>query len=321
MFTHFLQTKEWQACEQSEGHQTFFEKSDNFSYLAIKKTTKVGSYLFVPYGPSLKASEKDTSLAEKSFQEALKSLISLAKHENCVFIRLEPTEQLGADFMHKHGLIKTKDIDPADTWMLDLTPDKEELLHGMSQGTRTRYNQFPKKGLSIETTKDPERISELTRLQHKLAGEKGLTPYEEAHLKAELSQPFATLYLVHYTDPDDNQDKIISASLFFDDKNNATRFYMQSATDSTYKKLPATAGLLSTAIFDAKENGMKLFDFWGIAPEGAPENHPWAGFTAFKQSFGGFAKHYTGTYDFVLNKQKYGVYKILRKVNRKLRKI
>lgn len=320
MFTHFLQTKTWQACEELEGHKTFYKESENYTYLAIKKPTKVGSYLFVPYGPSIKAAEGPTQ-AEKSFQEALESLVSLARQESCVFIRLEPTEPLNANFLQKQGLIKTKDIDPADTWLLDLTPSREDLLHGMSQGTRTRYNQFSKKGLSIETTKDPERISELTRLQHKLAGEKGISPYEEAHLKAELSQPFSTLYLVHYTDPEDNKDKIIAASLFFDDEKNSTRFYMQSAADSTYKKLPATAGLLSTAIFDAKEKSLKFFDFWGIAPEGAPEDHPWAGFTVFKKSFGGFAKSYSGTYDFVLNKQKYNLYKVLRKLNRKIRKI
>ena len=62
---------------------------------------------------------------------------------------------------------------------------------------------------------------------------------------------------------------------------------MQSAADIDYKKFPATVALLTTALFDAKEQGIKYFDFWGIAPEGAPDSHPWKGFTRFKQSFGG----------------------------------
>ena len=100
-----------------------------------------------------------------------------------------------------------------------------------------------------------------------------------------------------------------------------TRYYMQSAADYEYRKLPATVALLTSAIFDAKEKGLKLFDFWGIAPEGAPENHPWAGFTAFKKSFGGYEVDYCGTYDLVISSTKYRLYKALRKVNRIRRKI
>ena len=321
MYKHFLQSSAWAELEKSEGHQVFQESTENFSYLAVKKDTKVGPYLFVPYGPSLKSNETDTTVAEKSFLKALESFTSLAKRENCIFTRIEPTVALDAKFLSKNGFIKAKDIEPAHTWILDLTPTKEDLLHGIAQGTRTRYNQFAKRNLSIEITKEPSKITELTRLQHKLASEKGITPYEEAHLKAELSQPFASLYLVHYNDPEDNTDKIISASLFFDDLDNSTRFYMQSATDSDYKKLPATAGLLCNSIFDAKEKGLKYFDFWGIAPDNAPADHPWAGFTQFKKSFGGFARTYSGTWDLPLNKVKYSFYKKLRIVNRRLHKL
>ena len=37
---------------------------------------------------------------------------------------------------------------------------------------------------------------------------------------------------------------------------------------------------------DAKEKGLKHVDLWGVAPEDQPD-HKWAGFTAFKKSFGG----------------------------------
>ena len=84
---------------------------------------------------------------------------------------------------------------------------------------------------------------------------------------------------------------------------------------------PATVGLLTSAIFDAKEKGLKYFDFWGIAPANAPKDHPWAGFTKFKKSFGGFPVEYAGTYDIVLNPTKYRLYNLARKANRLIRKI
>lgn len=323
MYKHFLQSSAWKAFQESEGKQVFEVSETDFSFLAVLEHAKIGDYLYVPYGPSL--AEKAPKIALK---HALTALKSLASSKNCFFVRIEPTAPFPADFLKSLGLSPSKELNPARTWLLDLSPSKEELLSGMSQGTRTRHNQFPKKGLSVEVSKNPSDITHLIRLQHKLAHEKGINTFSDSYLKNELAQPFASLYLVRYTPVSENpqktsstSSKVISASLFFDDLENKTRFYMQSATDSDYKKLPATVGLLTASIFDAKEKGLKFFDFWGIAPENAPPTHPWVGFTAFKKSFGGFARDYSGTFDLALDKKKYALYKSLRSLNLRLRKL
>ena len=320
MFKHFLQSTAWEAYEQSAGHKTFRKSTPDYEYMAIKTPIKLGSYLSVPYGPSVKSSKTDPAVAQKSFQKAIESLVSLARHEHCIFIRVEPTEPFTANYMASQKLQKTKDIEPAHTWLLDLTPSKEDLVLGFSHGTRLGHNQFPRKNLSVEISHNPNDIKHLVRLQQALAKRKGIAAYEESHLKKELEQPFASLYLVHLKNPETQSDKIVAASLFFDDTENSTRFYMQSASDPTYKNLPTTVGLLCNSLFDAKEKGLKYFDFWGIAPEDAPANHPWAGFTRFKKSFGGFARNYSGTWDLPLNKTKYSLYKKLRIVNQRLHK-
>ena len=306
------QTKEWEKLQNSLGEETFFVKEKTYHFLAILKKTKFGNYLYLPYGPVL----KDKSAAKM----ALKALESLAKEKDVTFIRIEPQSPENASYLLKQpNIVKSKDLNPAHTWVLDLSPEKADLISGFSQGTRTRYNQFPKKGLTVEVTKDTEKIKDLVRLQHQVAKDKGINTFSENYLKSELEQDFASLYLVHYTVPETNEDKIIAASLFFD--YDGTRYYMQSASDYTYRKLPATVALLTTALFDAKEKGMKFFDFWGIAPDGAPKDHPWAGFPEFKKSFGGFAVEYCGTYDLVLNKTKYRIYNLARKANRIKRKL
>lgn len=316
MFRHFLQSHAWETFEQSLGHRTFRQASANFEYLAIQKPTRLGSYLFIPYGPSL-----STKAPEKSLQEALESLVSLAKAQKAIFIRLEPAHAFSPQILAHMGLVKTKDIDPARTWRLRLdNKSKEDLILGFSHGTRLGHNQFPRKHLSVEVSHDPKDIQHLVRLQTALAKAKGITAYDQSYLEHELRQPFASLYLVHLQTPETGEDRIVAASLFFDDQANSTRYYMQSASDPSVKNLPTTVGLLCQSIFDAKEKGLKYFDFWGIAPENAPQSHPWAGFTRFKKSFGGSALDYSGTYDLVLNKKKYKLYKILRKINRNLRK-
>lgn len=308
-----LQSHEWEKLQADLGEETVFEATDSYTFLGIVKHTRFGSYLYLPYGPYLRDKNAAYTCAE--------ALQSLSKAKNLIFARIEPQNAENAEFLlNSPNCVKTKDLNPKDTWILDLTPEKSALLTGFSQGTRTRYNQFTKKGLSVEVSKNPDDIHFLVDLQHKLAHQKKIGTFSENYLKTELEQPFASLYLVKYS-PDDisSEQKIIAASLFFD--YNDTRFYMQSAADSDYKKLPATVALLSTAIFDAKAKGLKKFDFWGIAPENAPKNHPWAGFTAFKKSFGGYPVSYAGTHDLIFQPKRYKLYNLARKANRALRKL
>ena len=96
---------------------------------------------------------------------------------------------------------------------------------------------------------------------------------------------------------------------------------MQSASDYNFRKLPATYAIINEAIKDAKKKNLKKLDFWGIAPDGAPKPHPWAGFTSFKKSFGGEEQKYAGTYDLIFKPQKYKLYQNFRKLNRAIRKL
>ncbi len=333
------QTKKWRKLQNDLGENTIFIEENDYTILAIEKQTKFGTYLYLPYGPALHPaakSEKSGRNSKKSpkyakidaaptpaqlknaAKAAYQALEKLAKQKNITFIRIEPQAAETANYWaNLPNSKKTKDLSPKETWVLDLTPDKADILHGFSQGTRTRYNQFAKKGLSVTSTKGPAEIKHLVTLQHKLAKIKKIGTFSEKYLRTELEQDFATLYLVHY------EKKIIAASLFFDYGD--TRFYMQSAADSDYKKLPGTVALLTTALFDAKEKGLKKFDFWGIAPTDAsgnmPKNHPWAGFTTFKKSFGGYEVDYCGTYDLVFKPVQYQFYQLARRGNRFLRKL
>ncbi len=303
------QDRIWQKLQQDLGEESFFEQGTDYHFLAIKKHTPIGNYLYLPYGPVAKT--------PTAFKNSLKALNDLAKQQNAIFIRIEPQNPDYKQYLPKN-IQKSKDLNPKDTWVLDLTPDKSTILTNFSQGTRTRYNTFAKKGLIVEKTTDTSAIHYLVDLQKRLYKTKNLNSFSEHYLKTELEQPFATLYLVKYQKPENvepditlpQDGQIIAASLFFD--YSGTRYYMQSAADNRYKKLPATVALLSTAIFDAKDQGIEFFDFWGIAPEEASEDHPWYGFTKFKKSFGGHEVHYVGTYDIIINSLKYKLYQDTR---------
>ena len=304
------QSKEWQVFQEDLGEKSFLIKKANYQYLAILKTTPVGNYLYCPYGPI--ASDA------LSFKSAIKSLERLADEHQALFIRVEPFEEKHAKCLPK-STQKSTDLNPKETWLLDLTGNDDVLKQKLPSRLLRYYKQAQKKGITIKTSHNPDDAHYLLDLQKALAKEKGINTFSEEYYKTQISQPFSTLYLLEYTNPEEKKkNEIIAAGLVFDDKD--TRYNLQGAQTEEGRKLHATGILTIQLILDAKEKGLKTFDFWGIAPEGAPKNHPWAGFTNFKKTFGGYEFEHAGTYDIVLKPVKYKLYQLTRKLNRLIRK-
>ena len=350
----------WKSLQDDLGETSFLVSEADYHFLAILKSTPVGKYLYLPYGPVAKD--------QSSFNDALQSLNALASSNHAIFIRTEP-QNIGLDL--PSAAQKTKDLNPAETWVLDL-PGKQpadyhagdlytdtdalpaELKSKLPSRLLRYYRGAGKKGITIEMSHNPADIHYLLDLQKALGAEKGISTFSESYLQTELKQPFATLYLVRYSGElskdvhprplRDNgsapseaspmtmgrgervaeesslttrNNRIIAAGLVFDDS--TTRYNLQGAQTDEGRRLHATGILTIQLILDAYAKGLKVFDFWGIAPDGAPADHPWAGFTAFKKTFAGREVKYRGTHDLVLSPVKYKLYKSLRSVNRKIK--
>lgn len=310
MNTPITQSKAWQELQNSLGEVSFREEGDGYIYLAILKEAKMVKYLYLPYGPVTKD--------RKGFENALKSLKGLAQRNDATFIRIEPQDPEIAQCL-PNGTAKSQDLNPKETWVLDLKGTDEELKRKLPSRLLRYYRNMEKNSISIKTSNNPEDIKYLTKLQNTLAKEKGINTFSEKYLKTELAQPFSTLYYVKHKNQETGKEDIVAAGLVFDDK--TTRYNLQGAQNDTGRKLHATGILTIQLILDAKDKGLETFDFWGIAPDGAPKDHPWAGFTNFKKTFAGYEVQYAGTYDVILDSTKYKLYQVLRKVNKWVRKI
>lgn len=311
------QSREWQQLQEDLKETSFFEKTDDFQYLAILKTTPVGNYLYCPYGPI--ADDKS------GLKKALKSLKALAKERRAIFIRIEPQLKLTRESLQSLASSldlsakKSKDLSPAETWILNLPHvtienplESGELKAILPSRLLRYYKNHQKSGLTIKTSKNPADIAHLLTLQKALASQKNISTFSSHYLETELKQPFATLYLVNYQNPETKKSEIVAAGLVFDDQN--TRYNLQGAQSEQGRKLHATGILTIRLIEDAVKSGKTTFDFWGIAPDNAPKNHPWAGFTAFKKTFAGHEKCYSGTYDLILTPIKYKLYQLTRTI-------
>lgn len=311
MKQHLLQSREWEIYENAEGQRTFRVEGEGFSALAVLKKTMLGNYLYCPYGPTIEDGSSEER--RKSFERALEALKKLAEEQNAFFVRVEPTfDVISEAELRALGLEKSHDIDPAHTWVLDLSKDQEELLAGIEKRKLRHWRTHKNKGISLRQTQDPEQITILTQFLKGLGERDHFNPQNEAHLKGQLKAGFATLYVAEL------EGAPIAAALIYD--HDGVRYYAHAATDEEHRKLMAGTIILIQMIIDAKENGEKMFDFWGITTSEDPK-HPWYGFTQYKKSFGGEQVDYAGTWDLPVKRVRYGLYKIIRQINRAKRKI
>lgn len=302
---HFLQSEPWARLQESLGKTVHRETGPGFSYLAIEEKNPAGRFLYVPYGPVA----KDPA----ALDAALASLTALARERKASFVRVEPVDAgISAEeadaVLGARGLVRApRNQQPELTWVIDLDREVKEILAGMKPTNRNLYRNIHKKGVTFRVSQDPEEIGVLLEFLHQTAARSGFKPQSDDYLakvaRSLMPAGAASLFIAEL------EGTPIAAALAYDSAD--TRTYAHAAIDDAHRKLSAGIPLLVTLIVDAKEKGLAAVDLWGIAPEGQP-GHKWAGFTAFKKSFGGREVAYPGTWDLPVNRAVYGAYQLAR---------
>jgi lipid II:glycine glycyltransferase (peptidoglycan interpeptide bridge formation enzyme) len=186
----------------------------------------------------------------------------------------------------------------------------------MKPVNRNLYRNIGKKGVTFRASQDPDDIGILLNFLHMTARRNGFKPQSDDYLTTVANSLMpagaATLFIAEL------DGEPIAAALAYDSAD--TRTYAHAALDDTHRKLSAGIPLLVTLMADAKERGLKHVDLWGVAPEDQPD-HQWAGFTAFKKSFGGYEVAYPGTWDLPVKKLRYGAYQLARRLRGKLKSL
>ena len=239
---------------------------------------KRGTFLHVRHGPIL---------IHKTWKEVLHHVRKIAIRERAWFIRISPlVEALPSGL----GLISSPvhEVDGERCWVLDLDTSEDALLANMRKTTRYEIKQAQKLGVEIVVSKDENDLNHFNKLYQTTAIRQGFVAHkgivEEFKIFARAEK--ALLYLGKY------QGQILATAiiLFYGDQ----AIYHHSA--STRTNIPVNYLLQWEAIREAKKRGMKVYNFWGIAPNDKP-NHPWRGLTLFKKGFGGREVSYVHSHD------------------------
>ncbi|MCA4133563.1 peptidoglycan bridge formation glycyltransferase FemA/FemB family protein [Arthrobacter sp. M4] len=300
----FLQTPAWAKFQRSLGRRVHELSGDGWSALAIEEKNPAGTVLYAPYGPVAPSAE--------AFDAAIAELTDVARRIGAVCLRIEP---VGLDPAEAHTLLRSRGLRPAPanlqpelSWVVDLDGDFKDVLADMKPTNRNLYRNIHKKGVTFRATQDPAEISVLLEFLHQTAARNGFKPQSDEYLTAVarslMPTGAATLFIAEL------EGTAIAAALAYDSAD--TRTYAHAALDDSHRKLSAGIPLLVTLMADAHQKGLKHVDLWGIAPDDQPD-HKWAGFTAFKKSFGGHEVRYPGTWDLPVRKTRYRAYEVARK--------
>ena len=297
---HVLQSTEWANFQSSIGRQPYYAITDDWFWVAYNRQVTGLRYLLAIYSPHI------TSDASS----ALESIRLKASDLKCDFVRVEPTGNVTEEDMQKLGAHHIADVQPSHTLVLDLTKSEEELRAGLQSGHRNRINTASKRGVEVNKSKDINIARDFLRLLKDTAHHSHITNhpdwYYEKMAKSLIEQNIASYYIATA------EGNPASISLIFDWGD--TRYYAHTGNDQVLnRQYKAAVSNVWQMILDAKADGKKYFDFWGIAPPDEP-NHPWAGISAFKHGFGGEVVKNIGTYDMVINKPKYTMYNTYRKL-------
>lgn len=290
---NFLSSWNWGQFHQSLGKKVFYLHIDSKSSgvcLVIKEVAKRGNYLTIAGGPLI-----DWSSPE-DFRSLVSYLKTLAKKENCHFVRIRPQildTSENQTLFQKNGLTPSPMHLTADlTWQLDLNQTEDQILAGMRKNTRYDVKRVEKLGISVTTSNNPLEIKEFYDHQLALAKKHGFVPfsYEFLHNQFKIFAADNQVLLFHAF----HEGKLLASAFIIFYGSEAVYHYGISTPENN--KLPGSHAVLWAAILEAKKRGLSRFNFWGIAPEGSVGHRFW-GVTIFKKGFGGKEVAYLPAHD------------------------
>ncbi len=296
-FGGFLQSYEWGEFQESIGFKVkrIFEQTKKGTVVAqcVEQPLRFGKkYYLIPKGPLGDASPK--------------AMLDVLRNElaDAAFLKIEPVKKLaGSSLVHERH--------PFTTAIVPLSESVDGLLDAMKPKTRYNIKLAEKKGVTIRIARE-EAFDEFMGLMKDTAKRDGFHLHgadRYLNMLKVLKGGECKAYLAFA----DFEGKALAANLMIDSF--GTRTYLHGASSSENRNIMAPYALHWHLIKDAAEKGLSMYDFWGIAPVGAAENHPWTGITRFKLGFGADVVEMPGTFDVPVSNLWYNIYKLARKMS------
>jgi peptidoglycan pentaglycine glycine transferase (the first glycine) len=301
-FGNIHQTVEWGDFQAKEAMRDKYwliglEKEGRLSggALVVKQKLPGGRcWLSIARGPLV---AEGSAERDEEMKLILEKVGEVGRAERAVFVRIEPVwaKEEKVDW-RKWGFGKAHaHYQPENTLILDIGGEEEDILAQMKPKGRYNIKVAEKKGVKVKVGESEKDWQDFYSLLKETTSRDGFSGHGLAYYQnmLEALKGKAKLYLAEF------EGKIISGIIvtFYKD----TAIYYFGVSGNEFRNVMAPYLLQWTAIKEAKEKGMKYYDFLGVAPEGASEKHDWAGVTDFKLKFGGKRLDYQPAQEKVLD--------------------
>jgi lipid II:glycine glycyltransferase (peptidoglycan interpeptide bridge formation enzyme) len=256
-------------------------------------------------------------------KEVLEFLKQEGKERKCIFIKIEPyvkkseirnpKSETNSKFQilnSKLQIIKSSHpLFPNWTIMMDLTRSEEELLKNMKPKTRYNIHLAEKRGVTVCEMTNNQGFEIFSKLYFKTCKRQKYFGHDYHYHRLvfeTLKDKIAHILVAFY------KNTPLSAYEIF--IFNDVLYYPYGGSSLEYRNFMGANLLMWEAVKFGKKMGAKLFDMWGSLPPNYSQNDPWAGFTRFKEGYGGKFVELVGSYDLVINKSLYSLYNLIYKL-------
>lgn len=317
---NFLQSWAWgdfhEARKRKVVRRIVLDADDKIiaAYVGQIETARRGTYMAIAGGPIMDWPNK--KLREAVFADIKKQ----AEQNDCVFVRIRP-QILEND--KNRALFKQLGLKPAPMYLsveyagvLDISKSEDEILAGASQGLRRKIRKAQKNDITVMASTDPAEIKTFYKIQLETAARQKFVEFSEDFLRKQF-EAFAKYDEVKlYTAK--LGDEILAQNFMIFYGNEASYHYgVSTALGTKYSGAPL---LHMQAMRDAREKGIKRYNFWGITAEDDTK-HRFYGVSQFKRSFGVEELIYLHAHDLVIKPAKYKLVYLLEKTRAKIRHV
>jgi lipid II:glycine glycyltransferase (peptidoglycan interpeptide bridge formation enzyme) len=243
----------------------------------------------------------------------LKFLYQIGRKKRLIFIKIEPyVKRLEAEEKIKQlkkqlPLIKSQHpLFPQWTQLINLEQSEDELFKKFHYKTRYNIRLAIKKGVKVIEQSNEVGFKIFSQLYFETCKRQhyhGHNLFYHQTIWSHLKRSIAHILIAYY-----EKIPLAAYQLWF---HKDSLYYVYGGSSDQYRNLMASNLLMWEAIRLGKKLKARRFDLWGSLPPNYSQNHPWAGFTRFKEGYGGEFVEMIGSFDLVFNFSFYKIYSVI----------